>query len=1689
MKISVILEMLTANFETDTKRAEKLFKQSVNEIEQTAKRAGVAIGAALAAGATAMAALAKESIDTADELSKLSQSTGVSIETLSKMKFAAEQSGSSIVVLAKGLQKLAIDAEAGGSKLARVGVSATDSAGKMRSTNDILLDVAERFKGMKDGAEKAAFAQELFGKSGVAMIPFLNQGKEGIKQLTDQAKALGLELDSNTGKAAEQFNDNLSALSAAAMGLGNDIAKNLLPMLVELTNATVAWVEQIRTDGTLDAWIESLREAGEAAVTLAEFIVARLAVGALVSLATGLAGATSAISLAKVATNAWRLSLALLGGPIGLAISAAAAIAVALYNYESSLDQAREANVNLVKAVELLKTAQGKGIGPMLQAVVAAREEAQAKLELAQADLAAAKARAELTKQAQQYTQASGGEAGARAASAGLAVVYERDMSAIEDLSAVIESLQGNIANSNVEIDAAKARLKEWEDQIKNASGETVTLGKSTADLAKEQKEQAEAAKLAEEAQKKLSDEYKKGAEDAAQAAQQLSAMLDQQAAQLGGPSVAAAIEFKHAMMDIAELELRLLALGPPSIENQRMIAEARQNATEQYHRNLTDIELKEKEALERSKLQADEVGRIWENAGTQMSYVFGDMLTGQLDSFSDFTDALKSIWKRAIADMFAAQIRNAFTNFLSGSGSSSGGLLSMFTSAFGGSSGSSGAFAGATAGAGGSSGVGAAAGGAGSLFSSGGGMLQNGFSMGGAVGAAGGIMTGLQGIRTGNPLQGAVGGAMAGAQIGGPWGAVIGAVVGGLAALINGKKEPDFRLGGSSASIRNREGRFSTVFGEVQAGSRQLSWESLVQPMQQFDSAIHDLVMTMGGGQEQIDAIAGALRGWEVDLKGSAATAENVLGSRFNTILDTFSQEVQDFVGTTGTVQERVGKLTDALAIQSAVDAGLIGDSFAEVSSILTDYRHGTEAIGDTYARVVGSVSLLDTALSASGVTLDMTRNEMIRFATDITEAAGSLERANGLWSSYFQQFYTDQERALIALNDARSNAAREFTDIGLNASDFSGSTGAADFRAMFEQALPTLSAEAVVQWLEAANALGIWIDLSAQYASTVGTATDSLAEFMTSIETQLAEFAPDLSIEDRIAAQRAANDELLAHAIELGASDEQLAQVRELNQERLNVLLEEQSGIMAEQLAIIQQQQAAQAELSSFLGNLAAQAAGGITPLTDQLQRLRGEYQSNIDTIERLARESGRAGASTEELAIATAAYRSQVSALIAELMASARDIVARLQPGAAPTSEPITQTSSWIGGGGGEVQQIQEVQAAVEDRYARELDLLNQLSDYVDSLNLSSLSPLTPEQRMQEAQSNYQDILARAQGGDLDALAQLRDAAQAYLQEAQSFTGGVGAYSGIFNGVQSALAGLVAAGPQNTPPPGGGGLGSSGGGGGGSTGNATVEAGDSFAQLSELERHALAEELSTVLRDLIAASGDSLLEVSEQLGLDLIGFVNDLGVNLNDLTVDTATQLAGISRNLGVDLSELASAVGFELGSLGDEQSLLNDALEQEIAGLPPDIRNQLEQSLRAIERAADPASTNAAIDDMAELINLLGPDIADALAPYFGGVVSPTDALLSVTIEQADDVASIRSILEAGQNGAVPVPPASPGDKSANVVDFAAYREEVAALRAEIKRGNEMTSKHLAEANEINKSIDRKVGQTGSTTRRM
>jgi len=243
------LAKLVVRFEAETAQLTKALNTTQGKLEAFGKKStasatavGTSFGIMAEKAAQAAISMAKAAIDGADATSKFAQSAGVSTEAFSRLSFAAELSGSSADQLRDAFNKLnksASDTARGtGSAqaaFAALGVSVVDASGKIKSSDALLLDVAESFSQFEDGAAKGAAAQAIFGESGARLLPLLNQGRAGLESMGAEADRLGLTLTDEAGKAAEAFNDNLTRLRKVTDGVVLRIAQGLLPTLESMS--------------------------------------------------------------------------------------------------------------------------------------------------------------------------------------------------------------------------------------------------------------------------------------------------------------------------------------------------------------------------------------------------------------------------------------------------------------------------------------------------------------------------------------------------------------------------------------------------------------------------------------------------------------------------------------------------------------------------------------------------------------------------------------------------------------------------------------------------------------------------------------------------------------------------------------------------------------------------------------------------------------------------------------------------------------------------------------------------------------------------------------------------------------------------------------------------------------------------------------------------------------------------------------------------------------------------------------------------------------------------------------------------------------------------------------------------------------------------------------------------------------
>lgn len=299
------------------------FGESIGDVGTQFAKAGLAITAPMMIATKVFASAG-------DELNEMSERTGVAVESLSALKFAAEQGGADVAALEKGLRvmtKTIGDAERGLSTAIDafnlLGISLGDL--KKLSPQKQFETIAEKIAAIEDPTQKAYAAMMVFGaKSGTALIPMM----KNLSSVTKEAEELGIVMSTDDAQAAadldDEFNRTRRTIEMLAVSVGSALTpalRDLSEYLRENTRGISAWVNEN------SGLITGLLFAG---IALTAFGVALKAVGfAISSIAGGVGILVKVAALLKyILTLGGGISAAALLPLLGkIALVAAAVIA------------------------------------------------------------------------------------------------------------------------------------------------------------------------------------------------------------------------------------------------------------------------------------------------------------------------------------------------------------------------------------------------------------------------------------------------------------------------------------------------------------------------------------------------------------------------------------------------------------------------------------------------------------------------------------------------------------------------------------------------------------------------------------------------------------------------------------------------------------------------------------------------------------------------------------------------------------------------------------------------------------------------------------------------------------------------------------------------------------------------------------------------------------------------------------------------------------------------------------------------------------------------------------------------------------------------------------------------------------------------------------------------------------------
>lgn len=212
------------------------FKKTVGKVSKSLgiMAGGLAIGAVV----KGLFNMAKETGQTADRLLDLEQITGLSTDRLQEYEHVARVAGVNSETLANAVigltQRLSRGAQMSASLkqgLEALNIEVFKSDGSMKDLGDVTEQALTQLSEMENVTQRNVIGAQLFSGAWKDLAPILSLGADGLEAAKKEARDLGLVMDKESLKAANDFRIETEILNAEWKVMKREIGLGIIPAL------------------------------------------------------------------------------------------------------------------------------------------------------------------------------------------------------------------------------------------------------------------------------------------------------------------------------------------------------------------------------------------------------------------------------------------------------------------------------------------------------------------------------------------------------------------------------------------------------------------------------------------------------------------------------------------------------------------------------------------------------------------------------------------------------------------------------------------------------------------------------------------------------------------------------------------------------------------------------------------------------------------------------------------------------------------------------------------------------------------------------------------------------------------------------------------------------------------------------------------------------------------------------------------------------------------------------------------------------------------------------------------------------------------------------------------------------------------------------------------------------------------
>jgi len=189
-------------------------------------------------------------VEQADQLKHNAERLGLTTDELQKYQYVAavtqtttEQAALAFRYFNRTVGEAALGTKSAAKTFNLLGIHVKDAGGKVRPTDELLLEFSDKLKAIPDEATRTAIAMRTLGRGGSSMLPALQMGSAELREMFKDVDALGGVMDKDFVDATHETDRALKLQVLSLSAVRTAIVRELLPWITNSIRTGIRWAK------------------------------------------------------------------------------------------------------------------------------------------------------------------------------------------------------------------------------------------------------------------------------------------------------------------------------------------------------------------------------------------------------------------------------------------------------------------------------------------------------------------------------------------------------------------------------------------------------------------------------------------------------------------------------------------------------------------------------------------------------------------------------------------------------------------------------------------------------------------------------------------------------------------------------------------------------------------------------------------------------------------------------------------------------------------------------------------------------------------------------------------------------------------------------------------------------------------------------------------------------------------------------------------------------------------------------------------------------------------------------------------------------------------------------------------------------------------------------------------------------